>query len=121
LELRFTPQTRLHRFTKELFYSIVENNETRKLLKIEAGCHGLELKLMEDTLGFGPVVVQSKLVKQLQLANLGDIGAHFHWDLSFCKQFFSIQPQQGYIAANEDVYFEVSFHPNVVDNDIRFN
>lgn len=92
LELRFTPQTRLHRFTKELFYSIVENNETRKLLKIEAGCHGLELKLMEDTLGFGPVVVQSKLVKQLQLANLGDIGAHFNWDLSFCKQFFSIQP-----------------------------
>lgn len=40
---------------------------------------------MEDTLGFGPVVVQSKLVKQLQLANLGDIGAHFNWDLSFCK------------------------------------
>lgn len=120
LEIRFHPQNRLHRFTKELYFRIHENNEVRKLLNIEAGCHGLELKLMEDTLGFGPVVINSKLVKQLQLANLGDIGAHFSWDTAFCKQFFTIHPKQGYIAANEDVYFEVTFHPNVVDNDIRF-
>ena len=46
----------------------------RKLLSIEAGCHGIELKLMEETLGFGPVVIKSKLVKYLQLANLGDLG-----------------------------------------------
>jgi len=55
----------------------VENNEPRKLLNIEGICHGLELKLMEDTLGFGPVVINSKLTKHLQLANLGDIGAYF--------------------------------------------
>lgn len=30
-------------------------------------------------------------------------------------------PKQGYISPHEDVHFEVTFHPNVVDNDIRFN
>jgi hydrocephalus-inducing protein len=63
IEIRFNPQNRLHKFTKELYYQIVENSETRKLLNIEGGCHGIELKLMEDTLGFGPVVLNSKLVK----------------------------------------------------------
>lgn len=83
----------MHKFSKELFYQIVENMEMRKLLNIEGGCHGIELKLMEDTVGFGPVVINSKLVKYLQLANMGDIGAQFQWDTSFCKQLFSIYPK----------------------------
>ena len=65
IEIRFTPTTRLHRFTAELYYKVVDNNESRKLLNIEAGCHGLELKLMENTIGFGPVIIRSKLVKHL--------------------------------------------------------
>lgn len=75
VEIRFHPQSRLHKFNKELFFKLTDNGESRKLLNIQAGCHGLELKLMEDTLGFGPVIIHSKLVKHLQLANLGDIGA----------------------------------------------
>lgn len=55
-------------------------------------CHGIELKLMEDTVGFGSVVVNSKFTKQVQLANLGDLAAKFKWDTQFCKHFFTIQP-----------------------------
>ncbi len=27
----------------------------------------------------------------------------------------------GFISPHEDVNFEITFHPNVIDNDIRFN
>lgn len=59
MEIRFTPQNRLHKLSKELMYKIVGNNESRKLLNIEGRCHGLELKLMEETIGFGPVIINS--------------------------------------------------------------
>ena len=34
---------------------------------------------MEDTVGFGTVVAKSMTSKQVQLANLGDIGARYSW------------------------------------------
>ena len=120
IEIRFNPKSRLHQFKEELFYKIVENNEVRKLLNINGSCHGVELKLMEGNLTFGPVVINSKLMKTLQLANLGDIGAKFAWDLTFCRKFFTITPESGYLAPHEDAFFEVTFHPNVLDNDIQF-
>jgi len=46
-------------------YSIVENGEVHKLNTIQGSCHGLELKLMDDSLNFGGVVVGSKLIKKL--------------------------------------------------------
>lgn len=46
-----------------MLYRIVDNNEQKKLLTVSGACHGIELKLMEDTLGFGAVVVGSKLTK----------------------------------------------------------
>jgi len=50
------------------------------------------LKLIEDTIGFGVVTINSKKVKQLQLSNLGDIGAKFEWDTTFCHKYFTITP-----------------------------
>jgi hydrocephalus-inducing protein len=70
----------LHSFKRDLLYRIVDNNEQKKLLTVSGACHGIELKLMEDTLGFGSVVVGSKLTKTVQLCNLGDIGAKFQWE-----------------------------------------
>lgn len=32
---------------------------------------------MEDTIGFGTVVVNSKIAKTMQLSNFGDIGSKF--------------------------------------------
>lgn len=116
IELRFHPQTRINSFKKEISYSIAENEEVHKLLYIQGSCHGMELKLMEDTLGFASVVVGSKLTKSIQLNNLGDIGAKFHWDTTFCNTLFSITPEKGFLPANDSMYFDVSFHPNVIDN-----
>lgn len=75
---------------------------------------------MEDTLGFGPVVINSKLTKSIQMANLGDVGTRFEWETQFCNKYFTIAPESGFIPPHEDLYFEVIFHPNVVDNDISF-
>lgn len=75
---------------------------------------------MEDTVGFGTVVVNSKITKAIQLSNFGDIGSKFEWDTTFCGKYFSIQPEKGYLLPHEDLHFNITFHPNVPDNDIRF-
>jgi hydrocephalus-inducing protein len=120
VEVRFNPRSRLHHFKREIFYHIVENQEERKLLTVQGACHGIELKLMEDAVSFGAVVINSKVTKRVQLANLGDIGTKFEWDTQFCKHVFTISPERGFAPAHEDLYFDITFHPNVIDNDIRF-
>lgn len=42
---------------------IVDNNEEKKLLIMSGACYGIELKLMEDVIGFGAVTLNSKLTK----------------------------------------------------------
>lgn len=73
---------------------------------------------MEDTIGFGVVTVNSKKVKTVQLSNLGDIGAKFEWNTLFCKRYFTISPEKGYLPPNEDTNFTITFHPDVIDSDI---
>ena len=90
------------------------------MLNIFTTAHGIEMKLMEDTVGFGTVVVNSKITKAIQLSNFGDIGSKFEWDTTFCGKYFSIQPEKGYLLPHEDLHFNITFHPNVPDNDIRF-
>jgi len=50
--------------------------------------------MMEDTVGFGPVVINSRFSRNIQLINLGDIGANISWDTKFCSAFFSITPEK---------------------------
>lgn len=65
IELSFNPKVRLHAFKKEVFFKIIENQEVRKLFNVHGNCHGMELKLMEDTIGFGVVTINSKKTKTL--------------------------------------------------------
>lgn len=111
---------RLHEFKVNLRYKIVDNQEIRKLCSVIGSCHGIELKLMQDTIGFGVVTVGSRLTRKLQLNNLGDIPARFHWDLTFCKSVFTIRPVKGVIPAHEDLFFDISFHPKAKGEEIRF-
>lgn len=67
------------------------------MLNINGTCHGIELKLLEDTVGFGVVVINSKKTLPVNLSNMGDIGAKFEWDTTFCKKFFTISPSKGRI------------------------
>jgi hydrocephalus-inducing protein len=77
IEIHFHPKARIHSFKTDLNYKIVQNQEKRKLLSMQTAAHGVELKLMEETIGFGTVVFNSKVTKVVQLANLGDIGTRF--------------------------------------------
>ncbi|EGR28756.1 hypothetical protein IMG5_169530, partial [Ichthyophthirius multifiliis] len=120
VEILFHPQTRLHQFKQELFYKIVDNQEQRKLLNINGACHGVEIKLTEENIGFGVVVINSKKQKTLTVSNMGDIGAKFEWDFSYCSKYFTINPIKGFLPPHEDSVFTIIFHPDVVDNDIRF-
>lgn len=120
IELRFNPKQRINQFKKELRYKLIENEEEHKLLTIQGCCHGMELKLLEDSLNFSGVVIGSRLTKQLQLNNMGDIGARFQWETTFCSRYFTITPDKGFVPANDSIKFEVSFHPDIAD-DIQFN
>ena len=120
VEIRFHPTTRLHQFKHELIYQIVDNKEVHKLLNVIGCCHGIELKLLQDTVGFGSVIVGSRLVREVQVVNLGDVKAKFNWDTTFCGRYYTITPASGVIPAHEDFKFSIAFHPDVVDNDISF-
>ena len=120
LELSFKPMMRVSPFKAEILYKIIDNQEKRKLLNIFTTAHGIEMRLMEDTVGFGTVVVNSKITKTVQLSNFGDIGSKFEWDTRFCGKYFTISPEKGYLLPHEDLLFDITFHPNVIDNDIRF-
>lgn len=52
--------------------------------------------------------------------NLGDVGAKFEWDTSYCKNFFTISPEKGFFLPHEISSFNITFHPKVVDPDISF-
>ena len=79
IEVRFNPITRMPNFSHDILLDI-KGNETRKLFTVQGVSHGIELKLMEEVIGFGSVIKGSRLSKQLQLANFGDIRAKFKWD-----------------------------------------
>jgi len=110
IEITFSPKQRLHPFEDEILLKFT-NGETKRLLGISGACHGIELKLMEEVVGFGAVVQGSHQSKQVQLLNIGDIPCQFQWDSSKYKKFFTISPESGVIQANTELYFDIAFHP----------
>ena len=117
IEVNFKPLSRMPNFSHDILLDI-KGNETRKLFTVQGVSHGIELKLMEEVVGFGSVIKGSRLTKQLQLANFGDIRAKFKWDSKSYARNFTISPESGYIPAHEDIYLDITFHPKKVDNDI---
>lgn len=117
IEVRFNPNSRMPDFSHDILLDI-KGNEARKLFTVNGVSHGIELKLMEEVVGFGSVIKGSRLTKQLQLANFGDIRAKFKWDSKVYSKNFTIFPESGYIPPHEDIYLEITFHPNKVDDDI---
>ena len=120
VEVRFNPKIRMPNFWHDILLQ-VKDNESRKMFTIQGVSHGIELKLMEEVMGFGSVVKGSRYTKQLQLANFGDVGAKFKWDSKVYQKHFTIFPESGYIPPHEDIYLEITFHPSAVDSDIKYN
>ena len=45
----------------------------------------------------------------------------FRWDIASFQPDFSIHPVEGYITPGMEVNFEVSFHPQEINQDIRYD
>jgi hydrocephalus-inducing protein len=83
--------------------------------------HGIELKLMENTLAFGNVVKDSMLTKTMQMSNFGDVKAKYTWDAKAFGKNFTITPASGYVNPNANMDVEITFHPSTVDNNLQAN
>ena len=64
-----------------------------------------------------PCTVQA--TRKLQLENTGDVGTKYAFDTSPLAPHFSIFPASGFLAPNQDVKLEITFHPKGVSSDIR--
>lgn len=118
IEITFKPKERLPPFTDQILTRF-SNGETKKLFNISGACHGVELKLMEEVVSFGSVIMGSHQSKKIQLLNIGDVACAFQWDSSKYRESFTITPESGTIQANTEIYFEVTFHPKAVSQEIR--
>lgn len=119
IEITYQPTLRMPAFKHDITIHI-KDSEKRRLTTVTGVSHGIEVKFIEDTLGFGSVVKGSRLTKQLQMANFGDIDAKFSWDMQTISKNFTIIPDRGHIPPHEDLYFEIVFHPEIINNDIRY-
>eukprot|EP00743_Colponemidia_sp_Colp-15_P000860 GILK01000949.1.p1 GENE.GILK01000949.1~~GILK01000949.1.p1 ORF type:complete len:1078 (+),score=227.51 GILK01000949.1:666-3899(+) len=119
IDLRFQPLIRVPAFKADL--NIQVGSELKRLLVCSGACHGLEMKLLEDSIGFGTVVQNSRSTKRVQLSNFGDIGARFKWETRLIHGLFTIQPSEGFLSAHDELMLDVTFHPTQVDHDIRFD
>ena len=59
---------------------------------IKGACYSIDLKIMEESINFKEVVINSSLSQKFHIINLGDLNAEYKWDLGFLDQYFSITP-----------------------------
>eukprot|EP00854_Cymbomonas_tetramitiformis_P000766 gene766-1240_t len=115
--ITFRPLMRMRPFHEELLVDYV--SVQRPLLEMAGACLGIEVKLTADSLPFGPVVQGAQLVRQCTLENTGDVGTKYAWAVDMLRPHFSISPEDGFIAPNQDIKFDVRFHPQEESSDIR--
>ena len=90
------------------------------LFVVSGSCQGIEISLDSEAIPFGAVVQKSSSARKLIMVNTGDIGARFKWDHRRFEPDFSITPTEGYISPGMEVPFEVTFHPQEISQDIRY-
>jgi len=119
--VRFNPKTRLPPFSCEVIMEVEGVEDDRVIFSVTGVAHGIELKLMENTLAFGNVVKDSRLTKTMQMSNFGDVKANFNWDAKAFGKNFTITPQTGYVNPNANMDVEITFHPKNVDSNLQAN
>ncbi|KNC96691.1 uncharacterized protein SPPG_07904 [Spizellomyces punctatus DAOM BR117] len=118
VDVRFHPQSRIPAFSEEI---CLEAPGISKSLAIVSGaCQGTEVRLENETLPFGAVVYHSTAARRVQMQNVGDIGATFHWDVSKFAPDFTISPSEGYISPGMEIALEITFRPTELNPDIRY-
>ena len=117
LQVGFAPNRRISNFSEDVMVKYA--GVTRKLISLSGKGQGVEVALDTDSLPFGSVVTNSSKVQKLGLENSGDIAITYSWQEATFGQNFSITPLSGKLQPNSETAFDVVFHPNDIDDDIR--
>nr|XP_033799169.1 hydrocephalus-inducing protein homolog isoform X3 [Geotrypetes seraphini] len=118
VELTISPKSRIPPFTEEV---MMEHAGLSRCLFVFRGCsHGIEINLDQNNIPFGAAVSQSHIVRRIVMFNTGDIGARFNWDIKKFQPDFSITPVEGYIIPGMEVGFQVTFHPQSLNQNILY-
>ncbi|ORX48158.1 hypothetical protein BCR36DRAFT_329786 [Piromyces finnis] len=118
IEVNFLPKQRVLAFDEDIVFDF--NSFKKKLFSISGVCQGIDIKLENSILSFGPVVQHSSTIRKLNIQNVGDIGTRFSWDTSKFYPDFTINPSEGYISPGIDIPIEITFHPQNVQSEIRY-
>ena len=118
VELTFAPEARVPAFAEELHIAVA--GTTRKLCTVTGVAQGMQVTLDTDTLPFGPVCERSHVTRHIQMENTGDMVTKFQWDERAFAPDFSISPVEGVLGPFSGQKFEVTFHPDRIDDDIRY-
>jgi hydrocephalus-inducing protein len=117
LPLSFRPTLRQRPFTEDVVVRVA--GVTHTLLQVSGACLGVEAKLANEQVAFGPVVKGSRLVKHVVISNTGDVGTKFEWNTAQLAPHFSVVPADGFLSPNQDLRLEVHFHPTQLAAEIR--
>ncbi|XP_052229341.1 hydrocephalus-inducing protein homolog isoform X3 [Dreissena polymorpha] len=119
VEVLFKPQGRIPQFLEEVLMEC--GGLSQPLFVIQGSCLGMEINLDTTAIPFGAVVQRSQTSRKIVMSNTGDMNAKFNWDIDSFKPDFSIYPVKGQITPGMEVTFEVFFHPQEINNDIRYD
>ncbi|XP_040894088.1 hydrocephalus-inducing protein homolog [Toxotes jaculatrix] len=118
VEIQFSPRQHIPPFKAELQAEFA--GLLHPLLTIQGCCQGVEVQLDQDHVAFGAVVQRCRARKRIVMMNTGDIGARFHWKTKNFPPELSISPATGYICPGIEVPFDVTFAPEELSNDTRY-
>ncbi|CAB1432186.1 unnamed protein product [Pleuronectes platessa] len=118
VEIQFSPRQHIPPFKAELQAELL--GLLHPLLTIQGCCHGVEVRLDQDHLAFGPVAQRCQKTKRIVMTNSGDIGVSFHWNKRSFPAELSISPSKGSISPGMKVPFDLTFAPKDLSKDTRY-
>jgi len=118
IELRFVPDGRITPFSEPIVATICGIH--RALVQVSAACIAMDLQLEMEQVSFGQATLHSRITRPLMLQNRGDMPSTWKIDKAMLLPDFSVSPLEGYLQPNEDTNIEITFHPQQVNRDIRY-
>lgn len=101
IDVKFIPTNRAPRFVAEMLVK-TQGYEPRFLTSMSGACYATEVKLMDNVLQFGAVVVKSSYTKKVQVNNLGDTAVRYKWNYNQFRDIITISPEEGVLQSQSD-------------------
>ena len=119
VQVTFSPTARILAFTEELALEYL--GQVRPLLAVTGSCPAVQVELELDHLSFGAVNVNSSASRRVMLANTGDVGARFSWDVpAKARKWLAITPAAGYISPGLEVPLAIVFTAAELQPEVAF-